>query len=32
MTVCIAAISEENGKEYVVLATDHMVTANFSGV
>ena len=32
MTVCIAAISEESGKEYVVLATDHMVTANFSGV
>ena len=30
MTICIAAISEENGKDYVVLATDHMVTTNFS--
>ncbi len=28
MTICIAAISKENDKEYVVFSTDHMVTTN----
>lgn len=27
MTICIAAICEKNGKEHVVFATDHMITA-----
>tara|TARA_Y100000310_G_scaffold83483_1_gene80155 strand:+ start:3514 stop:3735 length:222 start_codon:yes stop_codon:yes gene_type:complete len=26
MTICIAAIAKDNGKEYVVFSTDHMVT------
>ncbi len=28
MTICIAAISKENDREYVVFSTDHMVTTN----
>lgn len=28
MTICIAALSRENDKEYVVFSTDHMVTTN----
>ena len=28
MTICIAALSKENDKEYVVFSTDHMVTTD----
>lgn len=28
MTICIAAIANENDKEYIVFSTDHMVTTN----
>ena len=28
MTICIAAIAKENDSEYVVFATDHMITTN----
>ena len=26
MTICIAAISVKNGKDFIVFATDHMIT------
>lgn len=32
MTICIAAIAKENGKEYIVLVTDHMITATIAGM